>query len=222
MHSTLRALALTAALPMLAEAQQPAIDEGTLVVRRNGAVVARESFSVRGGLGGRLTVAGTVSQGGNQLTPSLEVDSASGAPLAYRLQGRTDAGEETIEGNGRPGRFSTSTRRTGGRAAKEYVLGPLPVLLDEGIYHQYAILGLVGRPDAVSVVVPRRNEQLRGTLRDAGAATVRIDRRDVPARHFVLEVQGGAHEIWVDGARRLLKVAIPALGIEATREELPR
>ncbi|MBA3889985.1 MAG: hypothetical protein H0X64_05595 [Gemmatimonadaceae bacterium] len=217
------AAALLLALPVVAPAQRPVIDEGTLVVSKNGARAGRESFRIQAAENGRfLTATGQSVLGETRITPALSVDSASGTPMLYRVEARSGGTSERLQAAGRPGRLSAAFQRAGGESAKEYVLSGNVVVLDDDVYHQYALLALLGWSGRVTVIVPRQASQQAATLTDRGASSVRVDGRDVPARHFILETAGGSHEFWVDGQRRLLRVSIPGRGVEAVREELPR
>jgi hypothetical protein len=72
------------------------------------------------------------------------------------------------------------------------------------------------------VVVPRRNSQVTGRVEERGGAKIRIDGKEVAAVHFVIILPDGARDLWFDDGGRLLKVAVPARGLIALREELPR
>lgn len=225
MRHSLSAIALLAlALPSVAAAQRPLIDEGTLLVRRGGSEIGREAFRVQVAENGRyLTATSQASFGAVRVIPALSVDSASGAPVLYRVERRSpEAGIERLQATGRPGRLSAVAQRASGEAAKEYVFSGNAVILEEDVYHHYAMLTLTGRTGAVTVVIPRRGEQRRGTITERGAGTVEVGGRAVQARHFTLDVSGEQHELWTDGSGRLLKVSIPGRAIEAVREEMPR
>lgn len=217
------ALALLA-LPLPAAGQRPVIDEGTLLVSRHGARVGRESFRIQAAENGRyLTATGQSAHGELRLAPALSVDSATGTPIVYRIDSRSGGGPmERLQATGRPGRLSTVAQRAGGESAKEYVLTGRVIVLDEDVYHQYALLSLLGVSGRVTVVVPRRAEQRPATVADHGASSVRIDGHDVAARHLAIDLPDGRHEVWVDRSGRLLRVSIPGRGVEAVREELPR
>lgn len=225
MRHSLRALALLSlALPAAALAQRPLVDEGTLLVSRNGRQVGREAFRVQVAENGRfLTATSQASFGTLRVVPALSVDSASGAPVLYRVELRSpDNGVERLQATGRPGRLSAVAQRASGEAAKEYVFAGNAVILEEDVYHHYAMLTLTGRVGSVTVVVPRRGEQRTGTIAEHGRSSLTVGGRTVDARHLTLQVGSERHELWVDTAGRLLKVAIPARGVEAVREELPR
>lgn len=224
MRLSARALALLIlAFPSAVAAQRPLVDEGTLLISRGGAPVGREAFRVQVAENGRyLTATSQASYGGLKVTPALSVDSASGAPVLYRIELRSpDKGVERLQATGRPGRLSAVSQRAGGEAAKEYVFPGNAVILEEDVYHHYAMLTLTGRKGPVTVVIPRRGEQRQATVTDRGTENVRIGGQSVAARRLALQVNGETHELWVDAAGRLLKVVIPARDIEAVREELP-
>jgi hypothetical protein len=70
--------------------------------------------------------------------------------------------------------------------------------------------------------VPRRNSQVTGRVEERGGDKIRVDGREVSAVHFVITLPDGARDLWFDDSGRLLKVAMPARGLVALREELPR
>ena len=226
MRPSLSALALlTLALPAVASAQRTVVDEGTLLISRNGAQVGRESFRFQSAENGRyLTASSQAAFGAVKLNvPGLSVDSSSGAPLLYRVERQSpDAGVERLQATGRAGRLSAVAQRAGGESAKEYVFTGSAVILEEDVYHHYAMLALTGRMGPVTVVIPRRGVQRAGTIAEAGTGTVSIGGRAVTARHLTLQLGGEQHDVWVDRTGRLLKVTVAARGIEAVREEAPR
>lgn len=223
-HFLCTAALLALALPPAAIAQRAVIDEGTLLISRDGARIGRESFRVQAAENGRyLTATGQAAHGDLRIAPALSVDSASGTPVLYRIETRVSGGApERLQATGRPGRLSAVYRRAAGESAKEYVLRGHAIVLDQDVYHQYALLPLLGWSGPVTVVVPRQSAALEGTLVDRGAATVRVDGRNVAARHFVLGLAAGDREYWVDRSGRLLRVSIPSIKLEAVREELPQ
>jgi hypothetical protein len=57
-----------------------------------------------------------------------------------------------------------------------------------------------------------------------GSEPIRIDSRDIEARHLRLRTEGSGvtRDVWVDAAGHLLQVKIPAVKLVAVRDELPR
>ena len=81
---------------------------------------------------------------------------------------------------------------------------------------------LAGAASDVPVLVPRHNAQ--GTVRvtRAGNDPVTIGGQSVAAMRLVLTGAGGPErQVWVDGSGRVLKVALPSLGIVALRDDPP-
>lgn len=213
---------LGAASPALLPAQEvvPASDEGILVLRRGSEVIGREAFRIARGAEGNVlySLSATVALGDRRITPSLSAD-GSGTPLLYRAE--TSAGgsrTERVRATGRPGRLSAVLQQAGSESAKEYILGARALLLDADIYHQYALVPLAA--GGVTVVVPRRGQQLAARIERRGDATVAVDGRQVPASHWAVVAPDGTREVWLDESGRLLRVS--AGGVTATREELPR
>ena len=219
------ALSATAALP--ARSQVATLDEGTFTISRNGAPVGRESFTIRsspGGPGGAVVQArATVSYDDRRLTPILKADSI-GSPTEYQLEVRAGANaSEVLKGVIRRGRFSATMQTPRGENMKEYVVSDGALVLDEDVFHQYYFLARGNRTGSVPVVVPHRNVQVMMRIEDRGPASVTVGGQSLAGRAFVLIEPGGANrEIWVDAQGRVLKVAIPARGITALRDDPPR
>jgi hypothetical protein len=217
--------ALGAAAPALA--QVSTVDEGSFTITRHGARVGREEFRIRRTATGEATVTfvatATVALADRQLVPELRAD-GSGAVLAYRVEvtGAADA-TERLKGALERGLFTAVVSSPRGESAREYVVSPGAVVLDDDVYHQYYFVARLAARGPLAVVVPRRNAQVAMRLEAAGSEPVTTGGRAVPATHLVLsEPAGAARDIWADAEGRILRVAIPSLGIVATRDEPPR
>jgi hypothetical protein len=223
------ALALAAAVsaaPRAAAAQESLVDEGTLVISRNGAPVGREAYRVvRAAAGGGQAYRATaiISFDSLRIALRLTTDSAGG-PLTYEAEVRTGTVLAAhVDGSGRPGRFSALTKTPHGEAARDYVVGPNPLLLDDDAFDPYFFAALPPLRAQFSIVNPRAGSQATFRFEERGQETIRVGRGAASARHFALITRSGAsRDIWVDAQGRLLRVAIPALGLVAQRDELPR
>lgn len=220
------ALALVLALAASpAAAQVAVIDEGSFTITRDGRAVGREDFRISrssGGAGEAVVAQATVSYGTDRrLVPALQ--SERGAPVRYVVEVR-GGGEtqEKLSGTIGRGRFSARIQTPRGESVKEYLVSDRAYVLDDDVFHQhYFIAGAA--PGPVPVVVPRRNVQVMMTLAAAPDEQVTIGRQEVAARRLTLtEPEGGERIIWVDAQGRVLRVAIPARGIVAQRDEAPR
>lgn len=219
-------LALVAAtIPLRqAPAQGAPYDEGTFVVTRNGAVVGKEAFRIlrSGGKDQLYTSTAQCAFGDRRISPALSADRV-GIPLLYRVEVKNGGDvEERLQATGRPGRLHAVLQTRTGESSKEYVVATGAVILDDDVFHQHFFVPLARRSGEVIVVVPRRNSQVVGRLEERGSEKIRVDGKEVTAVHFVITLPDGARDLWFDESGRLLKVALPARGLIALREELPR
>ena len=218
------ALAATGVLASRGDGQAAPFDEGTFVVSRNGVVIGKEAFRImRSSDRGQLyTSTAQCAFGDKRISPALSVD-GGGIPLLYRLEVKTGGDvEERLQATGRPGRLHAVLQTRTGESAKEYVVQHGAVILDEDVFHHHSFVPLARRSGGITVVVPRRNTQVSGRVEERGTDKVRVDGKEVSAVHFVVTLPDGTRDLWFDQGGRLLKVALPARGVVALREELPR
>jgi hypothetical protein len=218
----LTALVASLAWAATGEAQSTTVDEGSLMVTRNGSAIGRESFRIiQASPGELLTASGQGVYGDRRLAPALSVD-AAGNPVLYRFESRSGAAaEERIQGTARGARLSMLRHTPSSEAVREYLVNAPTLLLDDEVYHQYAFLPLK-QPGQLSVITPRRNAQRQAVVEYMGGETISVDRREIEARRYRVTLPDGARDVWFDPRGRLLKVAHPDKGIIATRESLPQ
>jgi hypothetical protein len=225
-------LAVWAASPLVAfalPAQVVTADEGTFTVTREGARIGREEFRivrqpVAGGV--EYVARGLGAYGDRRITAALQTD-ALGVPLRYQVDVRNGTNTESrLTAQVVHGRFSSQVRTARGEAASEYATGDGTVVVDDDIFHQFFFLSLGGRlggpSTEVSVLVPRRNVQ--GTVRvtRSGVDAVTVGGQSLAATKWVLTSPGGPErDVWLDAGGRVLKVAIPAQGVVAVRDDPP-
>lgn len=222
------ALAATVVLSSAAGAQSSAlVDEGTLMVTRNGAPIGRESFRVvrapaPGGQVYRAT--GQSALGDNRSTSTLGTDSA-GVPVSYEFE-LSQAGQiiQQLSGRGRPGRVSVLLRTKSGEVAREYASSNGALLIDEDVFHHFFFVPLIAaQHSSVNVIAPRVAEQTRFSISDRGEEGLDVGGRSLRARRWVLTGPDGAtQDVWVDDKGRLLKVVIASRGMVAMRDDPPR
>jgi hypothetical protein len=207
-------------------AQETPVDEGTLVISRNGVPVGREAYRIvkaAAGGGQAYRATATISFDTLRISLRLTTDSA-GQPLTYEAEVRS-RGEQTahVDGSGRPGRFSTLAKTPHGEAAHDYIMGPSPLLLDANAFDPYFFAALAPLRTQFSVIEPRSGAQATFRFEERGQEAIRVGRATASARHFALLTPSGvSRDIWVDAQGHLLRVAIPAQGLVAQRDELPR
>jgi hypothetical protein len=216
---------LAAAVPVRGGLAQGApFDEGSFVVTRNGAPVGKEAFRILKSSGKDQLYTSTAQGafGERRVFPTLSAD-RTGVPLLYQVEVKNGGTvEERLRASGRPGRLHAVLQTPTGESSKEYLVSSGAVILDEDVFHQHFFVPLARRSGSLNVIIPRRNSQVTGQLEERGSEKIKFDGREVSALHLVITLPDGARDLWFDDSGRLLKVAMPARGLVALREELPR
>ncbi len=209
-----------------ARAQASAIlDEGTLMVSRNGTPIGRESYRIirAAGPGGQVYQArSSTALGADRVSAILGTDS-TGVPVTYEAE-VTSANNVTdrLSGRGRPGRFSVLVQTRTGESAREYLLNNGALLIDQDVFHQYYFLALAGAHSRFNVISPRSQQEATFQLEERGHETLDIGGRKIDSRHLALVGTSGSRDVWLDANGRLLKVSIAADGLVAIRDDAPR
>jgi hypothetical protein len=202
------------------------IDEGSFTITLGGQRAGREDFRIaatpRGSSVEHMAQA-TVTYGDRRLNPALVAD-AEGVPARYEIVSRGgDAGQEQWKGTIFRGRVSAQIQTATGASAKEYVVTEGALILDDDIIHQYYFVARHRSAGSVTVVIPRRNTQLRLTFSTGGTETLAIGTQQIESSRLILtEPSGATREVWVDSENRVLKVAIPSRNLVAMRDDPPR
>ncbi|WP_337171135.1 hypothetical protein [Gemmatimonas aurantiaca] len=208
------------------------LDEGSFTILLRGQRVGREQFSVQqlaGADGAVFELRAESAQGDRRTAMRLEADSA-GTPVRYSLEEREGA-EQTLRLGGQRirGRFTTLARSVNGEAAREYLLRPGALVVeDEGLV-QHALLvrmplRVPGEAATRPSLTPAANSQ--GAVHivlEATADTVTIaGARRIAQRWRVVTASSEIRMVWADPEGRLLRITIPSRGLEARRDDVPR
>jgi hypothetical protein len=233
----LAALVAASALAAMGGGAQPQppgerLDVGSFTVLVAGRPVGREQFSIQRMAGADdavLELRAEAAQGDRRSALRLEADSA-GTPVRIALEERQGT-EPTLRLGGQRvrGRFATLARSRTGEAAREYLLRPGAVVVEEeGVLLHVLLLPRTPLAEGEGItrpsLTPSANTQ--GTVRvvlEARSDTVVIaGARRAASRWRVVTAVGEARYLWADSERRLLRVTIPGRGIEARRDDVPR
>ncbi len=209
----------------LAGAQIRTIDQGSFTITMNNQRIGREDFSIvedasagKASFLARATV--EYRERGLRLQPTLTA-SATGASTQYEIAirgGPIQKWTGTIDRN-RVRSFVATDR---GQAAKEFVVSVGAMVLDDDVFHQYHFLAKRAGEGAIPVIVPQRNAQSTVTVTRQASERIDLGMTQVDAEKLVVsEASGATRELWIDAQGRVLKVAIPARGIVAMRDEAP-
>jgi hypothetical protein len=233
-HLALAAAAATA-LPAQAPtaAQTPAqLDVGSFTLIVDGQRAGREQFSVQriaSQEGATLEVRSESALGDRRVAMRLETDSA-GTPVRYSIEERRGADVTLRLGGQRVrGRFATIARSSTGEAAREYLLRPGAVVVEDDGVVQYALLLrdrsiTAGAGLTLPSLTPIANSQgaVRIVLESrTDTITVAGVRREA-LRWRVAASAGDVRLVWLDARGHLLRLSIPARNFEAARDDVPR
>jgi len=208
------------------------LDVGSFTLFAGSQRAGREQFSIRRMLspdGAMFELRAESASGEQRTAMRLETDSA-GTPLRYSLEERRGADiTRRLSGQRLRGRFSTLARAVTGEAAREYLLSPGAIILeDEGLV-QYALLvrdrhAEVGVTQSIPTLTPSANRQgsVRLVLETQRDTVVIAGARREAWRWRVVLTSSDSRTIWADADGRLLRVLLPARGVDAVRDDVPR
>lgn len=219
-------------MPTGASAQPERLDVGSFTLFVNDQRAGREQFSLfrtvaTDGVAFELRAESAI--GDRRAAVRLETDSA-GTPIRYSVEERTGAAMSLRLGGQRVrGRFATLSRSATGESAREYILAPGAMVLENEGLLQYALL--IRRPLAtidstvsVNVLTPIANRQSTAylTLESMNDTVTIAGSRRVASRWRLRTDSDEVRMIWADTEWRLLRITIPARGLVAIRDDIPR
>jgi hypothetical protein len=209
------------------------VDAGSFTIFRGSAKIGREEFTIRMAPPpeGGFLASGTIVYADRRLTPALGTDSA-GAPQRYQVEVRAgDRRTEVLSLEIVRGHGSTRVQTARGESATEFVVPAGTRLIDDDVFSHYfflarTVLAGQGRAPTQTVTVPilvPRGAVVPARVTTAGEESVDVAGRSISAtRVHVTLAAGDERELWADAAGRVIKVAIPARGIIAVRDDAPR
>jgi hypothetical protein len=104
-------------------------------------------------------------------------------------------------------------------------------LLDDDVYNQYYLIARIvmagrnpspGSSETVRTVLPHRSAESLEHITVVGDDSVMVGGRLLDATRLRLTAPLADRDIWVDELGRVLKVAIPARDLVATRDDAPQ
>ncbi|MEQ1690448.1 MAG: hypothetical protein ABMA00_04135 [Gemmatimonas sp.] len=212
--------------------QAERLDVGSFTLFVNEQRAGREQFSMHrlaGGDGAMLELRAESAIGDRRAAVRLETDSV-GTPMRYSVEERTGSTVTLRLGGQRVrGRFATLARSTTGESAREYLLAPGALVLEDNGVLQYALLirnrtTVRGDSVVIPVLTPIANRQgsARLSLLADNDTVVIAGSRRVALRWEVVTSDRELRLIWADADGRLLRIQIPARGFNALRDDVPR
>lgn len=227
-------MCMAAVLPIAAMAQTvpgQRLDEGSFTIFVNGQRVGREQFSVQrvaGADGSVYALRSEASRDNRLKAVRIEADSA-GTPVRYSLEERIGAEQVMRLGGQRiRGRFTTLSRSTSGETAREYLLRPGALLVEDDGVVQHALLikqplRNAGESITHPSLSPAANSQ--GAVHivlESTTDTVAIAGTRRPAwRWRVVTASSEERLVWADPDGHVLRLLIPSRQLEARRDDVP-
>jgi len=219
-------LILALLLPLVAEGQVTVVEEGTFSLLQRGVRVGREDFSIRrvqSSSGTTMIAQANVTTGEVRRTVVLSVDSA-GFPLRYSHETfQAGRSAESATGESRGSLWSGRTVSLLGESAREFRLPPGTLAGEEDLAHQVWFLLRFRTEGPMGRLAPRAFALHEVILAPSGSELLRFGTVDVAAQHWVIRSGDQVvQELWTDSRGRLLRVRLPAIDLDAVRDDFPR
>ena len=199
------------------------LDRGAFIITRGGTETGRVEYAVRSTTGGLQTVA-TTRTPAREIQYVLETD-RNLAPLTYQsIESSGGRVTRRVSAQVSGARFSARASNDAGDVARELpVRPPFAILGDD----DFTVFYFIPRPEAgvtstLNLVRTRDLSATTGTVTGGVEDTVTVASRPVAARRFELRLADGeVRQFWMTPAGSLVRVALPAAGLIATRAEAP-
>jgi hypothetical protein len=201
-----------------ARAQLP--DEGVFVVRQKGQEIGRESFKFRPARHGRAAGDSIILAASYPaVRPTAEfravLEQGPGTALALEINVVSPEGATQIYAAVSRSRVTVRTVARGIESAREFPGGDHIVLLDENLYGLFLTVARSASDSGTQMIAiyPRSGRTVSFTARRSSG---QVNIADTPATEIRLmgDLNGSIN---LDNAGKLVRVALPDLGLEATR-----
>jgi hypothetical protein len=208
---------------------QDFLDRGTFIIAQAGVEIGREEFAIRStaareGQAGILAVS-TTRLSDRELRVAMEL-TADHTPVSFQ-ETATQNGRVVSQFSGQLAghRFSLRQASQGAESAREFpVRPPVVVLGTEAVSPFYFVpRAQSGQPRSLVVVRPGDTRAVQATIEAQGPDSVTLADRPVACLRFRLSTaDGDVRLFWFTSSGDLLRVAVPARELVATRSEPPR
>jgi hypothetical protein len=154
-----------------------------------------------------------------EVRPVLEAIATDGTTTEYQVN---VSGAEQLEGRLRlvGSRYISEFHSPAGEESREFLARPATRVLDLMVAHQYYFLRGVREGTSASVIEPRTRRAIALEASAWEDEEIRLGQNRVPARRVTFGQGSDARTVWYDAQGRVLKVAVPALGYVAERQDV--
>jgi hypothetical protein len=194
-------------------------DAGTFTILANGAVVGREEFTIRDGRAadrGGFTVSWKRFTG-DGVDPTFVATTELGPdsqPISSQLV--EAAAQRRILIQASPRRVTVRAVTPAGESVREYRGGDPLWFADDSSATWFALPPRAGA-QSVTVVWPKDDRREISALADRGIEATTLGAATQSLRHVVAGSGPGERHLWYDERGRLVKMDVPATGLQAIR-----
>lgn len=209
-------------------AQNVVLDAGAFALTRNGQSLGTESFEIRQAGSGpqTLTLArGTarlaIDGGSRTVETVLRTEGPDLIVTSYQVKVSGDT-QEQLEVGVTDGRLQARRISPSGEEVREYRARVGAVFLEDLLVHHYFLLyPRISAGAEVVAITPRTGTETRMVITGIEDVTLTVAGTAVPSTRVRLEAGPDAREVWFDAQGRVLRVDVPAQGLQGVRQELP-
>ncbi len=205
-------------------------DQGVFILTIGGRNVGTEKFDIRSDrdkVEAKAEIRLHIEQQGKALDfstfPTLALNSEL-RPLTYTWsQKGAQAARLEVDFRASPAKSRYRTV-TGTEDNRDFELSKDVVVLDDNVLHHYQLLAkryesTAGGKQTFKAFIPQEALPGEVNVEDAGNEPVEIGGRTETLRHLVVTTELTRIDLWVDEQRRLQRVLIPAVQLEAVRKK---
>lgn len=144
-------------------------------------------------------------------------------PTRYELRSNVNGRAGAIEGVFTPGEADFEYRAGGKPSKRGLLVGDRYVILDTNVFHHFLFVArlfdLESRASSQSLeaVIPQELDKGVLELRRQGVERVTIGGRERELHHVTASSGAVQIHLWIDAAKTLYKVSVPAKGLEVVR-----
>lgn len=210
------------------------VDAGSFSIFMNGKRIATEKFHIeQGSDGGTITSEIKVDDGANKAEQTAEMQLASNGELRlYKWKATVPEKEESVIEPKDEFLIEHLTPADNKKRDVPYIIPPSAVILDDNFFSQRELLvwrylqaGCVVKngerlcnPAHFGILVPRQHMAAGTMVELVGRDKIQVKNTERELNKFKLDADGTQWLIWVDDEYKVIKMTIPANGVEVFRD----
>jgi hypothetical protein len=222
-------LLLTTLLPLLhGESKKTAREEGQFDIYVGGKVIGHEKFSITSSMESVSSNSLVELRNPEKQSQSIRMETqldmdGQYLPRAYRLQTNVDGQKGTITGSFVPSEAAFVYEGSGRPRKMGIPVGDRYIILDTNIFHHFSFVARLfdfsgGKSQSIEAVIPQELDGGMLKVSDSGVEVVSVKGKKLNLHRLKVDTGQLQIDLWVDDARVLYKIALPAKHIEVIRD----